>query len=169
MEFNMKTKLKLKNYCTFPSKEWGEDGGYSCDVYYDDKKVFYFCNYGDGSEPKVVWENSEIQQNVFDEMSRLSKFKTEIDGFTRKMLKEHNVWGLVDFLVELEGDYKFAEKAFKEGNNVVVSVSYAYSLTRKSYIATVENKNDLLSWIKETMSPKDSLEALRIYLKEEDK
>lgn len=44
----MKFRLSMKKYKTFPSMEWGPNGGYCCDIYFDGVKQGYFHQAGDG-------------------------------------------------------------------------------------------------------------------------
>lgn len=41
-------KITVKKLKTFPSMEWGEDGGFCCDIYYDGVKQGYFHQAGEG-------------------------------------------------------------------------------------------------------------------------
>ena len=41
-------KFELKKLKHFPSLEWGEDGGTTCDIYMDGKKCGNYFNDGNG-------------------------------------------------------------------------------------------------------------------------
>ena len=41
-------RIKIKNFKSFYSREWGEGGAYSCDIYFDGIKQGFFYQAGDG-------------------------------------------------------------------------------------------------------------------------
>lgn len=81
-DLGIKTKegFGVKNYQTFPSMEWGDDGGMKADVYLDDVRVGTVFQRGDGGCADFTWDQSAeraaVKQKLFDTLTRLEPLFT---------------------------------------------------------------------------------------------
>lgn len=57
--------LEVKNLETFPSREWGDEGGMKADIYLNGEKVGHFFNAGDGGMPDFYLENGVDRKEVY--------------------------------------------------------------------------------------------------------
>jgi hypothetical protein len=51
----IQTMYTIKNLKTGPSREWGDNGAYSCSLYCEGKRVALVNEYGDGGEMRIEW------------------------------------------------------------------------------------------------------------------
>ena len=71
--------LSVKNYKTFPSREWGDDGGMQADVYLNSVYVGQIYDAGDGGQGYMYFDNASL---VMD-------FKTACFNFLRRKDKDY--------------------------------------------------------------------------------
>lgn len=80
-DFMIKTfeGLSVKNYKTFPSREWGDNGGMQADIYLHDKHVGQIYDAGDGGMANMT----------FADKSLVNDFKVACFKFLRRIDKEY--------------------------------------------------------------------------------
>lgn len=71
--------LAVKNYKTFPSREWGDNGGMQADMYLNDKKIGQIFDAGDGGMGTMSFEND----------ADIKGFKTVCFKFLRRLDKDY--------------------------------------------------------------------------------
>ena len=76
------TNITIKNLKTFPSTEFGPQGGYSCSVYVDGKRATIFTEYGNGGPAQVDQIDSDLCDKVIAQHKPEKCFDDEIvDSF----------------------------------------------------------------------------------------
>lgn len=93
--------LEIKNLKTFPSMEWGENGGVSCDIYFKNKKIAEYFNDGNGGCADVkmcknsIITHQELKDMCFTIADRLDPvFAATFTEEIRRMDTIENVVGL---------------------------------------------------------------------------
>ena len=109
---NTKEKLTIKNIKTFPSMEWGENGGLRCDIYLKGKKVAEYIDWGNGGEAEVrmltdTITHKELQNLCYEATNRLGLNSNEYS-------EEINYMCAIDTLVVYLQEMKDTEKMYKE-------------------------------------------------------
>ena len=87
----MKTeeKLSVKNLKHFPSMEWGENGGTSCEIYFGNVLAVKYFDKGEGGEPYYTFENSFSYAMITDEMKEFLKrygiYQKDVEKYGEKI------------------------------------------------------------------------------------
>lgn len=116
-----KEKIEIKKFKTFPSMEWGENGGSCCDIYVKGKKVATYFNEGNGGEPNIhmVGEMNykELKDLCYQANERLGlndpRYGYEINYSCA-------IECLIDYLADMKDIQKIYNKEVKKGYNYVM-------------------------------------------------
>ena len=119
----MKTKeqIEIKKYKTFPSMEWGENGGCCCDIYVKGKKVATYFDEGNGGEANVdMTDNMTYCQlkNLCYEANERMGLNEGI--YPQNIHYECAIDTLVAHLADMKDIQKIYNKEVKKGYNYVM-------------------------------------------------
>ena len=115
-----KEKIEIKKYKTFPSMEWGENGGCCCDIYIGSKKVAEYFNEGNGGTPNIRtfgMTHIDLQDLCYEVNERLG---------LNEPLYGHDInyscaiECLIDYLAEMKDLEKWYKKEVKKGKSFVL-------------------------------------------------
>lgn len=132
----MKTRegIELKKLKTFPSTEWGEDGGCSCDIYYKGKKVAEFFNAGDGGDANITMVGDmtkedliEIGLNLEERLGMMFNQKYPIE--IRRMCAIEELVGIFQTMKYIQKIYNKLTKD-KEDKKVLIAIDFAKTIAR---------------------------------------
>lgn len=138
---NFKTITKegfsIANLQRFPSREWGDEGGFQADVLFNNQKIAKVFQEGDGGYADVYFEKDLTKELLTEIKDELISFLKRYDYAYQKTspyewLKNKTSQGvgndefeaLVVDIEEAEGTFKSALKKFKPGVNCVASIKY---------------------------------------------
>lgn len=142
---NLKAKtldgLTVKNYQTFPSMEWGENGGMQADLYYKGKFLARVLQEGNGGcaisymQTKSETEWADFKKAIFDFLLRNDKdfgpnsqYKWMRDKTPEKI--DDDDMEIAINLIKLRHDHiKEAEKALKKDYGKIAIVEKGYETT----------------------------------------
>lgn len=68
-----KEKLSIKKLTHFPSMEWGENGGTSCEIFIGKLLAVKYFDKGEGGEPYYTFENGFTYAMIKEEMKKFLK------------------------------------------------------------------------------------------------
>lgn len=170
-ELNCKSKegFTLRNYQSFPSMEWGPDGGYCADIIYNDLLVGHLHQQGEGGEAN--WDRNysisdydydEIRKNALSLLKRLDYGYGENSPYSFLKDKTYDKiassdWeSLVTLLEEAHNNYELIKQKFssKSCNSCAIvttdcqSVVISLPFTK----AEVEGNNNIDKFVKTYIS-----------------
>lgn len=130
--------LEVRNYQTFPSMEWGEDGGLQADLYYNGKFLARIYNEGNGGcaiaymQTKSHDEWSDFKKACFDFLIRNDKdfgpqSKYEfMRNKTPNNLNDDDFETVVNLLKERHDHIKEGERALKRNWGKIAIIDEGY-------------------------------------------
>ena len=138
---NFKTITKegfgIANLQRFPSREWGDEGGFQADVLFNNQKIAKVFQEGDGGFADVYFEKDLTEELLTEVKDKLISFLKRYDyayqeSSPYEWLKNKTSQGvgndefeaLVVDIEEAEGTFKSALKKFKPGVNCVASIKH---------------------------------------------
>jgi len=132
--------LEVKNYQTFPSMEWGEDGGLRADLYYKGKFLARVLQEGNGGsaiaymQTKNEIEWAEFKQACFDFLMRNdnnfgpnSQYDFMRDK-TAEKIDDDDLEMVINLLKERHDHIKESEKALKKNYGKIAVVDKGYQI-----------------------------------------
>ena len=117
----MKTRegIELKKLKTFPSMEWGENGGSCCDIYYKGKKVAEYFNDGNGGCARVDMvgdmkeeELKDIGLSLEERCGMLNNYNFPLEIRRASAIEE-----IVDIFLTMKNIQKLYKKHTKDREN----------------------------------------------------
>ena len=138
---NFKTITKegfsIANLQRFPSREWGEEGGFQADVLFNNQKIAKVFQEGDGGCADVYFEKdlteellTEVKENLISFLKRYDYCYQESSPYewlkkkTAREIGDDEFEALVVNIEEAEETFKSALKKFKPGVNCVASIKH---------------------------------------------
>ena len=156
-----KEGFSIANLQRFPSREWGDEGGFQADLLLDNKKIAQVYQAGDGGEANVYFESivsqeqkEEINAKVISFLKRYDYFYKENSPYdflknrTARDVGSSEIESLVNDIEEEERIFKSALKRFKNPEvKAVANITYVdskgYPTTYLQSLSVVPD-NDLL-------------------------
>lgn len=162
---NFKTITKegfgIANLQRFPSREWGDEGGFQADVLFNNQKIAKVFQEGDGGFADVYFEKDLTEELLTEVKDKLISFLKRYDyayqeSSPYEWLKNKTSQGvgndefeaLVVDIEEAEGTFKSAQKRFKKTDakgvaNIVYIDNNGFSHSYLQSLASVPD-NDAL-------------------------
>lgn len=153
--------LEVRNYQTFPSMEWGEDGGLQADLYYNGKFLARIYNEGNGGcaiaymQTKNDIECSDFKKACFDFLIRndknfgpQSQYEFMRDK-TPNNLDDDDFETVINLLKERHDHIKEGERALKRnwGKIAIIDEGYKFhyymcsaGMTKEQFLKNVQTK-----------------------------
>jgi len=162
--------LEVRNYQTFPSMEWGENGGLQADLYFNNKFLARVYNEGNGGcaiaymQTKNETEWNEFKQACFDFLLRNDKDfgpNSQYEWMRKKTperIDDDDLELVVNLLYKRHLHIKEAEKALKNnyGKIVVCNKGYQFKYYMCSFLMTDDK-------FKEVCKNKEDTQDFKIY------
>lgn len=150
-----KENLEVRNYQTFPSMEWGENGGLRADIYFNNKFLARVFQEGNGGcaiaymQTKNETEWGEFKKACYDFLLRNDKdFRQDK---TAETIDDDDLERVVNLIYERHCHIKEGEKALKNhfGKVAVCDRGYRYMyyfcsvlITEQQFKELCKNKQD---------------------------
>lgn len=156
----IKTKegFEVKNYSTFPSMEWGDDGGMQADLYYNGKKIGQVFQEGNGgcavlhTYDSEIELTNEIKEKALTCLKRLDDSYSKYDFLKSRQTKDVNDDDFESIVVEIAHMYdikKDVSRYIKKGFQTIFLIErdggLCSYLTYKVNNATEQEAKDYLS------------------------
>ena len=111
----------ITNINQFYSEEWGEKGGYDCDLTINGKKVGFFHNAGEGGEPYVTFDKKEDEEKYNSLIAEYAKRRPEEITKNEKYKDyklDYDVWCFVESMLTIKDAMECQKDSIK--NNVFI-------------------------------------------------
>lgn len=136
--------FKLKKVKTFPGRDWE---GITADLWYNDKKVAQYADYGDGAGGTLEYyefkQGQEEYQPILDKAIKRFVEDERFNAESRETLRNSDYFMgediFIDELLQLTDNEKHFKKILKEG---FTCIAFYQEVDGKSYAMWLKTKDD---------------------------
>ena len=168
----MKTRegIELKKLKTFPSMEWGENGGSCCDIYYKGKKVAEYFNDGNGGCARVDMvgdmkeeELKDIGLSLEERCGMLNNYNFPLEIRRASAIEE-----IVDIFLTMKDIQKLYKKHTKDRENkkMLMAIDFMKTIGRFWNYKRPPTQEEMTSFIDANKMDKKSVSIY--YIENED-
>lgn len=168
----MKTRegIELKKLKTFPSMEWGENGGSCCDIYYKGKKVAEYFNDGNGGCARVTMVGTMKEEELKDIGLAIEDRLGMIDNkrFPIEIRRSCAIEEIVDIFITMKDIQKQYKKWTKDKENkkMLVAIDFMKTIGRHWSYKRPPTQEEITSFIDVNKMDKKSISIY--YIENED-
>lgn len=129
-----KEGLSIRKVRHFPSMEYGEEGGTSCDILLNGKPIADYLDVGDGGEARVTYydpaKRSEYNTLFQDAIMRIDP--ASVSKYGEQIVRDCATTSLVNYLMDAKELLKVCLKWSAKGYNHMMSASYQHGFQTAS-------------------------------------